>query len=169
MGADRDSQTERLLGATAVVVGCGSVGAPVACALAQAGAGRIVLVDPEVLSWANVGTHPLGAADEGEQGRSLVRAAADRLSQLTVEHRACSLHHLISHEAELLAGADLIIATTGNWVAESALTAGMSGKGALSRFFTVGPKRKPAPATRSRSVRKTGAYNAISAAPARRT
>jgi molybdopterin/thiamine biosynthesis adenylyltransferase len=81
-----------------------------------------VLVDPEVLSWANVGRHPLGAADVG---RNKAEALAERLRtdypHLTVEHRACGLHDLISHEAELLAGADLIVATTGNWVAESAL------------------------------------------------
>lgn len=121
-GRGRDSRTERLLGATAVVVGCGSVGAPVASTLAKAGAGRIVLVDPEVLSWANVGRHPLGAADVG---RNKAEALAERLRtdypHLTVEHRACGLHHLISHEAELLAGADLIVAATGNWVGESEL------------------------------------------------
>lgn len=121
-GRGRDSRTKRLLGATIVVVGCGSVGAPVACALAQAGAGRIVLVDPEVLSWPNVGRHPLGAANVGS---NKAEALAERLRtdypHLTVEHRACGLHHLISHEAELLAGADLIVAATGNWVAESAL------------------------------------------------
>src|SRR5207248_418724 len=38
-GRDRDPRTERLLRATVVLAGCGSVGAPVAVALAQAGVG----------------------------------------------------------------------------------------------------------------------------------
>lgn len=121
-GRGQDFRTNRLLRAMVVVVGCGSVGAPVACALAQAGAGRIVLVDPEALSWPNVGRHPLGAADVG---RNKAEALAERLRtdypHLTIEHRAFGLRQLISHDSDLLAGADLIVAATGNWVAESAL------------------------------------------------
>jgi len=121
-GRGQDPRTRRLLGATVVVVGCGSVGGPVACALAQAGVGRIVLVDPETLSWPNVGRHPLGAT---EVGRNKAEALSQRLQadypHLVVEHRACTLHHLIAHDADLLAEADLIVAATGNWVAESAL------------------------------------------------
>ncbi len=121
-GRGQDPRTRRLLGATVVVVGCGSVGGPVACALAQAGVGRIVLVDPEPLSWPNVGRHPLGATDVG---RNKAEALSQRLQadypHLLIEHRACTLHHLISHHADLLAEANLIVAATGNWVAESAL------------------------------------------------
>jgi molybdopterin/thiamine biosynthesis adenylyltransferase len=121
-GRDQDSRTRRLLGATVVVVGCGSVGAPVACALAQAGIGRIVLVDPEILGWPNVGRHPLGATDVG---RNKAEALAERLRtdypHLIVEHRPCGLHQLIAQDGDLLAAADLIVAATGNWVAESAL------------------------------------------------
>lgn len=121
-GRGRDIRTRRLLDSRVVVVGCGSVGAPVACALAQAGVGRIELADPESLSWPNIGRHPLGAP---YVGRNKAEALADRLQadypHLTVEHRACSLHHLLSHDADLLANADLIVAATGSWVAESAL------------------------------------------------
>lgn len=121
-GRGQDVRTGRLLGATAVLVGCGSVGAPVACALAQAGVGRLVLVDPEALSWPNVGRHPLGAT---AVGRNKAKALAERLQadypHLLVEHRPVGLHQLIAHEGDLLSAADLIVAATGNWVAESAL------------------------------------------------
>jgi molybdopterin/thiamine biosynthesis adenylyltransferase len=121
-GRGQDSRTRRLLGATVVVVGCGSVGAPVACALAQAGVGRIVLVDPEILGWPNVGRHPLGARDVG---RNKAEALAERLRtdypHLTVKHLPCGLHQLIAQDGDLLATADLIVTATGNWVAESAL------------------------------------------------
>ena len=121
-GRGQDSRSHRLLGATVVFVGCGSVGAPVACALAQAGVGRIILVDPEILGWPNVGRHPLGATDVG---RNKAEALAERLRtdypHLTVEHRPYGLHQLIAQDGDLLAAADLIVAATGNWVAESAL------------------------------------------------
>ena len=121
-GRGQDHRTHRLLGATVVVVGCGSAGAPVACALAQAGVGRIVLVDPKALGWPNVGRHPLGAADVG---RNKAEALAERLRtdypHLSVEHRPYGLHQLIVQDGDLLVAADLIIAATGSWVAESAL------------------------------------------------
>ncbi|MFC3692513.1 ThiF family adenylyltransferase [Chenggangzhangella methanolivorans] len=121
-GRGQDPRTRCLLGATVVIIGCGSVGAPVACALAQAGVGRIVMVDPETLGWPNVSRHPLGAADVG---RNKAEALAQRLQidypHLTVEHRPCDLHQLIAQDEDLLAATDLIVAATGNWVAESAL------------------------------------------------
>ena len=105
-----------------MVVGCGSVGAPVACTLAQAGAGRIVLVDYDDLSWPNVGRHPLGAS---AVGRNKTKALAERLQadfpHLQIEARACDLHELLQSDLELLEAADLIIAATGSWGAESAL------------------------------------------------
>ncbi len=121
-GRGQDARTCRLLGATAAVIGCGSVGAPVACALAQAGVGRLILVDPEPLAWPNVGRHPLGAT---AVGRNKAEALAERLQadfpHLKVEYRVCGLHHLIAHNQDLLEVADMIVAATGNWVAESAL------------------------------------------------
>ena len=121
-GRGRDPRTVQLLDSTVVVVGCGSVGAPVASTLAQAGAGRLVLVDFDVLSWPNVGRHPLGAS---AVGRNKAKAMAARLQadfpHLQIEGRACGLHELLQSDAELLDAADLIVAATGSWSAESVL------------------------------------------------
>ncbi len=121
-GRDRDPRTARLLAAVIVLIGCGSVGAPVACAAAQAGVGRIVLVDHDSLSWPNVGRHPLGAS---AVGRNKAEALAERLQadypHLQIESRSCSLHEVLLIDADLLDSADLIIAATGSWAAESAL------------------------------------------------
>ena len=121
-GRGQDPRTARILDATVVLVGCGSVGAPVACAMAQAGVGRLMVVDPETLSWPNVGRHPLGAT---AVGRNKAAALAERLQadypHLLVEHRPVGLHQLIAQDGDLLSAADLIVAATGNWVAESAL------------------------------------------------
>ncbi len=121
-GRGRDLRTSKLLDSTVVVAGCGSVGAPVACTLAQAGAGRIVLVDHDDLNWPNLGRHPLGAT---AVGRNKAQALAERLQadfpHLQIEGRACGLHHLLQNDVELLEAADLIVAATGSWSAESAL------------------------------------------------
>ena len=121
-GRGQDPRTAKLLDSTVVVIGCGSVGAPVACTLAQSGAGRIVLVDHDDLSWPNVGRHPLGAT---AIGRKKAQALAERLQadfpHLQIEGRACGLHHLLHSDIELLEAADLIVAATGSWSAESAL------------------------------------------------
>jgi len=121
-GRGRDRRTAQLVAATVVLIGCGSVGAPVACALAQAGVGRIVLVDHDTLSWPNVGRHPLGAS---AVGRKKAEALAERLQadfpHLQIEGRSCGLHEVILTESDLLEGADLIIAATGSWGTENAL------------------------------------------------
>ena len=121
-GRGRDPRTVRLLDSTAVVFGCGSVGAPVACTLAQAGAGRIVLVDYDVVSWPNVGRHPLGAS---AVGRNKAESLAERLQvdfpHLQIESRACSLQELLHNDPRLLEAAELIVAATGSWGAESTL------------------------------------------------
>ncbi|MGL3111214.1 ThiF family adenylyltransferase [Bradyrhizobium sp. BR 1432] len=121
-GRDRDPRAEHLLRATVVLVGCGSVGAPIALALAQAGVGRLILVDYDTLSWPNVGRHPLGAT---AVGRNKAETLAERLQadfpHLTIEHRDCDLHHLLHTDQDLMVAADLIVSATGSWAAESAL------------------------------------------------
>src|SRR3546814_16742498 len=60
-GRGQDARSELLLKSTVTIIGCGSVGAPVAAILAQSGVGTLYLVDFDELEWANVGRHPLGA------------------------------------------------------------------------------------------------------------
>ncbi|QTG17424.1 ubiquitin-activating enzyme (plasmid) [Agrobacterium tumefaciens] len=121
-GRGQDPRTERLLSSTVVVIGCGSVGAPVACSLAQAGVGHLVLVDLDELSWPNVGRHPLGAT---AIGRNKAVALAERLQMdyphLLVESRSHGMSALLEIDTELLAEADLIISATGSWAAEHGL------------------------------------------------
>ena len=111
-----------LLDSTVVVFGCGSVGSPVACMLAQAGAGRIILVDGDTLSWPNVGRHSLGATAVGlNKAESLAERLQADYPHLKIESRICYLQEFLRNESELMGTADLIIAATGNWGAESAL------------------------------------------------
>ena len=114
-GRGRDVRTARLLGSKVVIVGCGSVGAPVACTLAQGGIGSIVLVDHDVMSWPNVGRHSLGATAVGQ---SKAKTLAERLQadfpHLRIEGRDCSLEYFMGGDVEHLETADLIIAATGS-------------------------------------------------------
>ncbi|MXZ28657.1 ubiquitin-activating enzyme [Candidatus Poribacteria bacterium] len=121
-GRGRDPRTARLLDSTVVVFGCGSVGSPVACTLAQAGVGNIILVDVDTLSWPNVGRHPLGATAVGlNKAESLAKRLQADFPHLRIDSRTCSLQEFLRNEPELLGKADLIIAATGSWGAESAL------------------------------------------------
>lgn len=121
-GRGRDPRTPRILDSTVVMFGCGSVGAPVAATLAQAGVGRLVLVDFDKLTWANIGRHPLGATNVG---RNKAEALAERLQaeypHLKIEGRDTSLNAFLLTDPALLEEADLIISATGSWHAEHAL------------------------------------------------
>jgi tRNA A37 threonylcarbamoyladenosine dehydratase len=58
--------------------------------LAQAGIGRIVLVDKDTLSWANTGRHPLGASRVGEgKAKGLAEKLRADFPHLTIEYLEC--------------------------------------------------------------------------------
>lgn len=123
-GRGHDHRAMQLNGKTVAVVGCGSVGAPVAIALVQAGVGRIILVDPELLSWANIGRHPLGAASVG---MSKAKALAERIRRdyphVVAEHHVAELDEVLRLRAAPLDQCDLIVSATGSWSADSQLDA----------------------------------------------
>lgn len=120
-GRDADPRATRLRSATVVVLGCGSVGGPVATALAQAGVGRLVLIDPEGLTASNVGRHPLGMdALARAKAAALAARIGSALPHVRVEHRTAAWQAVAASEPELL-GADLIVSAIGSWSAEGAL------------------------------------------------
>jgi molybdopterin/thiamine biosynthesis adenylyltransferase len=106
-----------------VVVGGGSLGGPVALALAQAGIGSIDVIDPQVLLWGNIGRHPLGAEFVG---RNKAESLAERIRR-SFPH----IRHVVGHPRRwedivrstptLLASADLVVCALGDWPSESAL------------------------------------------------
>jgi molybdopterin/thiamine biosynthesis adenylyltransferase len=121
-GRGQDPRTERLLDSKVIFLGCGSVGAPVAVSLAQAGVGQMTLVDPEALSWPNVGRHPLGATVVGQnKAEALAARLQTDYPHLGIEGISCDVHWFLERDQARLEAADLIIAATGNWAAESAL------------------------------------------------
>ncbi|KRR25284.1 molybdopterin biosynthesis protein [Bradyrhizobium lablabi] len=121
-GRDRDERVPKLRGATVAVLGCGSVGAPVAHALARAGVGKLVLVDKQVLKSANVGRHSLGVESiDDPKAPALARQIRAALPHVEVLHHVAEAQELLLRADDPLAEVDLIVSVTGDWPAESLL------------------------------------------------
>lgn len=122
-GRGKDPRFERLRSATVAVLGCGSVGAPAALQLAGAGVGSLILIDPDVLRWANVGRHPIGAPGVG---RDKASALADQIRSAYphirgVEDVDGKWPRLEDGVLQKLAECDLVVSAIGSWAAEGAL------------------------------------------------
>jgi molybdopterin/thiamine biosynthesis adenylyltransferase len=97
-----------LANARILIVGLGGLGTPAAAALAAAGAGTLVLADPDVVDRSNLHRQPL--YDETVIGRPKAEAAAARLREgfpgVCVEPH---VRRLGETDAALCAGADVIL------------------------------------------------------------
>ena len=122
-GRDQDPRQERLRHVRVAILGCGSVGGPIARLLAQAGVGNLLLVDPETMDWPNVGRHELGAASVNggkalEMAREIERAYP-HLGEVSWRRER------VGPKARRLVGelnaCDLIVSAMGNWAGESFL------------------------------------------------
>lgn len=87
-------ETDMMKGMGAVISGCGSVGSYAALELARSGVGRFLLVDHDVLSYANICRHQCGIADVG---RFKVDAVADRIRQINPEAEIVAVHSLLEN------------------------------------------------------------------------
>lgn len=133
-GRGQDVRSAPLARMRAVVVGCGSVGAPVAEALAQAGVGRLELVDYDTLGWANVGRHPLGADSVGAyKAEEMARTLRVRFPHLHITGLSTDAFALIASRPDILSEANVVVAATGSWAADHA----------LDRWHEAGDRRVP--------------------------
>ena len=119
-GRDGNNRQAELCKKRVACLGCGSVGGAVARLLAQAGVGSLVLVDPELLEWSNVGRHVLGARSVNQQ----------KAAQVAMEIRSAFPHlNVVEFKPERigprakslmvdLKSCDLIVSMMGNWNAE---------------------------------------------------
>ena len=121
-GRDRDSNQRKLNEAKVILIGAGSVGAPVANQLAMAGAGCLVIVDPEKLTAANTGRHPLGSKYiDRHKAEALAGELRENYPHHHFEFRRESWQQVNSQEPQLFEEATLIISATGDWNTEDAL------------------------------------------------
>ncbi len=128
-GRGRDPRQPRLQAARVMIVGCGSVGAPIAVALARAGVGHLQLLDGEVFATANVGRHPLGmgSVDRPKASALAARIAVDCPHVDVVAHDR-GMETLLGSSEATFAGCDLVISATANWPAEAMLDAWQAGR-----------------------------------------
>ena len=122
-GRDLDTGARKLGDMKVAVLGCGSVGGPVAVRLAQAGVGSLYLVDGDLLSSANVGRHPLGV---NHLHRSKAVDLADDLRKRFPHIRAVEgidADWRVAHATrpDLLGSCDLVIAAMADWTSDSML------------------------------------------------
>ena len=122
-GRNRDPRQDQLRHARVAVLGCGSVGGPLTRLLAQAGVANLLLVDPGVVDWPNVGRHELGAPSvEKPKAPELARQiekAYPHLGEIT--WRREKVGPAAGKLMQELASYDLIVSTMGNWAGESYL------------------------------------------------
>jgi hypothetical protein len=96
----------------------------------MAGVGNLRFVDPETLSWSNVGRHPLGASSVRRgKAEELAKVLASRFPQSSFEYRKVGFAELIETEPSFLEECDLVICATGIWNVESALNSWQFTKG----------------------------------------
>lgn len=121
-GRDRDLRIARLRKATVAVLGCGSVGAPVAVNLAHAGVGKLILVDRKKLKGANVGRHPLGVRSiDMPKASELAQRLRSDLPHIEVVSQIEAVQDLLLRPDNPLAKVDLIVSALGDWPGESML------------------------------------------------
>jgi molybdopterin/thiamine biosynthesis adenylyltransferase len=123
LGRNESAHLGRLRAARVVVLGCGSVGAPVALALIQAGVSKITLIDPDSLKWANTTRHPLGASFVG---RNKAEALTEYIRQNHPHVDDVSAHprrwqDVMRTSPDVFSTATLIVSAMGDWEAESGL------------------------------------------------
>lgn len=111
----------RLRASSALVVGVGGLGSPVAYYLVAAGVGKVHLVDPGYLEVSNLNRQVLYTTED--IGRPKVLAAAERLSRLNPEVEVIS--HTISVDSpefeNLVKEVDVVIDCLDNWPAREVL------------------------------------------------
>lgn len=121
-GRDRDSRQQILGNAKVILIGGGSVGAPVASQLAMAGVGRLVIVDSEKLTAANTGRHPLGAKHIGRyKAEALAGELRENYPHHEFEFRSGTWQYVNTSEPQLFTDASLIISATGDWNTDDAM------------------------------------------------
>jgi molybdopterin/thiamine biosynthesis adenylyltransferase len=123
-GRGQDPRAARLRMMRVAVVGCGSLGAPVAIALAQAGVGHLILIDPDTLGWANIGRHRLGASCVGQgKAKALAEKIRADFPHVTVDYRNVDIDLVVRLHTVDLDACDLIVSATGSWAADGRLDA----------------------------------------------
>lgn len=101
------------------IVGCGALGGGIATVLAHAGIRRLRLIDPDTLSWDNIGRHALGSHFVGHnKAEGLRRIIGFDLPHVEVE----AITKKWQDVEQPFRDCDLVMSLTGSWSSDAALT-----------------------------------------------
>ncbi len=115
-----------------VVVGCGAVGSHLACLLASSGVGKLLLVDHEALTAANLYRHFLGAESLGREKAVAMRdALRQRFPDLAVTAIAKPIERVLEEHLAEVGDSDLVAVAVGDETLERR----------LNEYFGRGPLR----------------------------
>lgn len=121
-GRDHNPSLHSMVEKQVVILGVGSIGSQVATLIAQSGVGNIHLVDPEHMLPENASRHALGMASiRTNKATSLAANLRRDFPHSTFIGYDTASTDMITERPEVFLGADLIIATTGIWAAETYL------------------------------------------------
>ena len=121
-GRDQDARQAVLGKARVTFLGCGSLGAPVAIMLAQAGVGQMRLVDPDIMTTGIIGRYPLGAKQLRQPKAPALKARIQQaLPHIAVEAYPVRWQDL-APDVDVI-DCDLVVSAIGGWSAEGALNA----------------------------------------------
>lgn len=108
---------------TICLVGCGSLGSGIAKLLLQSGVGKVILIDPDSLSWVNLERHELGATWVGHnKAAALATDLQTKFPLAEIEGHPQSWLEAYRADPALLSEANLVLSTCAEWNAESALS-----------------------------------------------
>jgi sulfur-carrier protein adenylyltransferase/sulfurtransferase len=122
-GRGLNKQLPKLQAATALVLGCGSLGSHVVEQLARCGIGRLILVDPQRLEAANVGRHALGIDSVGGfKATELAKEQRRRFPHIRdVEAHELTWQELYEKSPRLFETSNLIVSCLGEWAGDGQL------------------------------------------------
>jgi adenylyltransferase/sulfurtransferase len=112
---------QRLLGAHAVLVGAGGIGAPAIQYLAAAGVGHLTLIDDDHVSLSNLQRQVLFATDDIGQPKVEAAEVAVALLNPDIKVTGHQLRLTPDNAADLLAGADVVIDGSDNFATRLAV------------------------------------------------
>jgi sulfur-carrier protein adenylyltransferase/sulfurtransferase len=119
-GRGHDVRQKTLANKHVVIAGCGSVGAPIAQHLAMAGVGRLTNVDPDDLSWSNIGRYPLGSKFVGlPKARAISEFLQENLPHLRIDGFVGKIEDFLAKNTDPPPA--LIIVATADWSCERIL------------------------------------------------
>jgi sulfur-carrier protein adenylyltransferase/sulfurtransferase len=105
------------------LVGAGSLGSGIARLLLQSGVGRIALIDPDKLVWANIERHELGAqCVDQNKAKALAATFKGNFPLAETEGYDEGWRAVYRASPAVLNEADLVVSTCADWNAESALS-----------------------------------------------